>query len=311
MEYLTCGNLEQQTHFTFSETEAMLEQQLAAVAYLHGIGITHRDIKPENILVESRSPNLITKLSDFGLSSDRDLLETFCGTKYYLAPEVVRKRREYTSRVDIWSLGTVALEFAYSRPEALRKWNRRDWSNAVHYHAHEQHGTLATLLQKMLSLRPSARPSADGCLLEMVSWNLVPSSPPPQSATTLRQTDLPTTKIPEEKPQRVRHHQNIHLPQGRVVTARLGRPPDLFGAISSERDIETKVRALLDSKSKGEGKRKRKEQNDGKAKLRMVAIDEESNHDTEKNTDESEAETFRLQTKDGTNSEDEIQSGIR
>ncbi len=253
MEYLECGNLAQQTDFTFSETVIMVEQQLYAVACLHGVSITHRDIKPENIPLESRSPHLITKLSDFGLSSDRESPETFCGTKYYLAPEVVGKGSKYSNSVDIWSLGTVALQFAYSLPKALRKWNRLDWSDRVHYHACEQHGTLATLLQRMLSLLPSARPSADECLLEMVFSNLVSSSPPSEAATALRQTKVSPVGIPEDAPRRFKRYQNIHLPQVRVVKAQPDRPLDIFGAITSEGNIETKVRTLLDRKSKVEG----------------------------------------------------------
>ncbi|KAL9109714.1 MAG: hypothetical protein Q9187_008128 [Circinaria calcarea] len=300
MEYLECGNLAQQTEFTFSETVIMVKQQLYAVSYLHGVKITHRDIKPENILLESRSPRLITKLSDFGLSSDRKDPETFCGTKYYLAPEVIGRGSKYSNSVDIWSLGTVALQFAYSLPKALRKWNRSDWSNKLHYHAREQHGTLAALIQKMLTLLPVARPSAEECLLEMAFSNLLSSSPPSKAAETSRQTDISLVEIPEDPQKGVRRHQNIHLPQVGAVNAQPDRPLDLFGAITSEAGIETKVRALLDCKLKAEGMMK---QNQGKSKLDKVAIAEEASTDIVKTTEEEGVGTFRLEGKDAANTE--------
>jgi serine/threonine protein kinase len=59
-----------------------------------------------------------------------------CGTELYLAPEVAREGPKYTNIVDIWSLGTVVIQFAYSFPPALREWNTRDWTGAINYHAH-------------------------------------------------------------------------------------------------------------------------------------------------------------------------------
>ena len=208
------------------EVEAMLEQQLKAVAYLHGIGITHRDIKPENILVESRYPNIFTKLSDLGLSSKDEHLQTFCGTKTYLAPEVVSMTPEYTIRVDIWSLGVVALEFAYRFPKKQKRWQA-----ALQSHTHEQHGDLAILLRKMLSLRPSVRPSANECLLDMKSWKLAPSSGSSRPTLTEKSKDRP--QRPCRTPQVVK-----------ARPGRPGRPGGLFAAISSENNLETKLQAL-------------------------------------------------------------------
>lgn len=71
--------------------QSVARQSLDSLEYLHRSGITHRDLKPENILVARDDPitNLpIIKLADFGLSSQRPELETFCGTLSYIAPEM-------------------------------------------------------------------------------------------------------------------------------------------------------------------------------------------------------------------------------
>ena len=59
---------------------------------MHEKKIIHRDIKPENILLlKEESPNeeTITKICDLGFSRETDEeAETFCGTTYYMAPEI-------------------------------------------------------------------------------------------------------------------------------------------------------------------------------------------------------------------------------
>lgn len=215
MEYIPLGSLLQQERFSFPETLTMFSQQLQAVKYLHGMGITHRDIKPENILIESRNPTLNTKLSDFGLSSDRSQLQTFCGTQLYVAPEVCSQGKQYTNAVDIWSLGVVGLQLAYSLPKQRRKWDAREWTEAVHRHARDQRGRFAALLQKCLLLAPSARPSAERCLVDMSCW--------------------PEVKRPE----------SIQTSKAKGTRETACKPPVLFGAISTKDDVKTKARTEL------------------------------------------------------------------
>ena len=81
-----------------------LYQISSALAYLNKNGIAHRDVKAENIVLDSKG-NAI--LIDLGLaeSSNIEHCSTFCGTSYYLAPEVI-KGEEYDARKsDVWSLG--------------------------------------------------------------------------------------------------------------------------------------------------------------------------------------------------------------
>lgn len=106
-------------HFTEAETSSIMGQLLSAVDHMHERGICHRDIKPQNILCAEPPPNeLVTsgelpkwnvKLCDFGMSKelrdDAAVMSTPCGSKHYVAPEVLSHR--YGKKADIWALGCI------------------------------------------------------------------------------------------------------------------------------------------------------------------------------------------------------------
>lgn len=35
------------------------------------------------------------------------IMDEMCGTPYYMAPEVIHSRTEYTQKCDVWSLGVI------------------------------------------------------------------------------------------------------------------------------------------------------------------------------------------------------------
>lgn len=83
-------------HFYLSDNVLILfrfcYQVAEAVKYLHSLNITHRDLKLENMLID-RFKNI--KLCDFGFvkqCADSDLSKTFCGSKSYAAPEILKVR---------------------------------------------------------------------------------------------------------------------------------------------------------------------------------------------------------------------------
>ena len=95
----------------FSEKEAtsIVLEISKALEVLHKNGITHRDIKPENILLTREFEDGVIpgiKLADFGLSTNKSLMETIAGTKEYIAPEQIKKEK-YTKAVDMWALGII------------------------------------------------------------------------------------------------------------------------------------------------------------------------------------------------------------
>eukprot|EP00826_Nyctotherus_ovalis_P035136 TRINITY_DN2989_c0_g1_i5.p1 TRINITY_DN2989_c0_g1~~TRINITY_DN2989_c0_g1_i5.p1 ORF type:complete len:469 (+),score=114.65 TRINITY_DN2989_c0_g1_i5:100-1506(+) len=109
MEYCEGDNLFQRilAKDKFNEAEAckIMEELLRAINHCHHLGIIHRDLKPENIMY---SEGGVLKILDFGLSMQEGTYsqESMAGTKYYIAPEVV-KDSIFTKACDIWSLGII------------------------------------------------------------------------------------------------------------------------------------------------------------------------------------------------------------
>lgn len=64
------------------------------MGYLHSKGIIYRDLKPENILLDSEGHIVITDfgLCAIGVPATEEVNHSFCGTREYLAPEIIRKK---------------------------------------------------------------------------------------------------------------------------------------------------------------------------------------------------------------------------
>ncbi|XP_034398738.1 misshapen-like kinase 1 isoform X5 [Cyclopterus lumpus] len=94
---------------------------LRGLSHLHAHHVIHRDIKGQNVLL---TENAEVKLVDFGVSAQLDKTigrrNTFIGTPYWMAPEVIacdeNPDATYDYRSDLWSLGITALEMAEGAP---------------------------------------------------------------------------------------------------------------------------------------------------------------------------------------------------
>uniref|UniRef100_A0A182SUR3 cyclin-dependent kinase n=1 Tax=Anopheles maculatus TaxID=74869 RepID=A0A182SUR3_9DIPT len=98
--------------FLPGEVKCLTQQLLRAVAHLHDNWILHRDLKTSNLLLSHKG---ILKVGDFGLAreygSPLKPYTSIVVTLWYRAPELLLCCKEYSTPIDIWSVGCIFAEF--------------------------------------------------------------------------------------------------------------------------------------------------------------------------------------------------------
>lgn len=119
--------------FSIPSLKSILAQILAGIKHIHDHNFFHRDIKPENILVSPNKryfdkerlelgfypDNYVVKLADFGLArhvENKNTYTAYVSTRWYRSPEILLRNGYYSTPLDIWAFGCVAVEATIFKP---------------------------------------------------------------------------------------------------------------------------------------------------------------------------------------------------
>jgi serine/threonine protein kinase len=152
-------------HFREPEILLILTQLSLALNAMHRKKMLHRDLKSPNVFLTMSG---LIKLGDFGFSREYDSTvsdnvgSTFCGTPYYLAPELWNQA-SYGKKADVWSLGVVLYELmALKKPfsgGSIRDLVKNVMTGHVDPLPELYSKELRELCMSMLNLDPEKRPS--------------------------------------------------------------------------------------------------------------------------------------------------------
>ncbi|XP_042428474.1 cyclin-dependent kinase G-2-like isoform X1 [Zingiber officinale] len=103
--------------FSQSEVKCLMLQLFSGVNYLHDNWVLHRDLKTSNLLLNNRGE---LKICDFGLArqygSPLKPYSPLVVTLWYRAPELLLGAKEYSTAIDMWSLGCIMAELLAKEP---------------------------------------------------------------------------------------------------------------------------------------------------------------------------------------------------
>ncbi|AAW45506.1 hypothetical protein CNBH0400 [Cryptococcus deneoformans B-3501A] len=105
--------------------QSFLYQTLCGLKYIHSANVLHRDLKPGNLLVNA---DCELKICDFGLArgfqpgavqtdqGQAGFMTEYVATRWYRAPEIMLSFANYTSSIDMWSVGCILAELLGGKP---------------------------------------------------------------------------------------------------------------------------------------------------------------------------------------------------
>ena len=100
-----CDYIHEQQDKSENTILAAFNQLVEGVVALHEASIFHRDLKTSNVRVTAKGQ---IKIVDFGLATtSAESQDRFCGTVYYLCPQMALKQKYTPSCVDVWCLGVI------------------------------------------------------------------------------------------------------------------------------------------------------------------------------------------------------------
>lgn len=186
MEYLPKGDLFNLLH---SNEELSWEQRArialdiaCGLAYLHKENIMHRDLKSKNILLDNA---LKAKLADFGLAKIKTASSIkstgkIMGTLAWMAPELFKRKAEYTLKADVYSYGIVVWELssrkipfedARGNETLIMQWVSSGERDEI---PKETPAKLAKVIQDSWAQEPEKRPNADEVIQQLQTEDGVP-----------------------------------------------------------------------------------------------------------------------------------------
>jgi len=106
---------------TDAHFQSFIYQILCGLKYIHSANVLHRDLKPGNLLVNA---DCELKICDFGLArgfsidpeENAGYMTEYVATRWYRAPEIMLSFPNYTTAIDVWSVGCILAELLGGRP---------------------------------------------------------------------------------------------------------------------------------------------------------------------------------------------------
>ncbi|CAK6443041.1 unnamed protein product [Pipistrellus nathusii] len=265
MEYVRGGDLkahlDRRRRLTEREARTVFRQVVLALHLCHRRGFAHLDIKPDNILLEE---DLTAKLADFGLSHEAtELLTRWCGTLYYMAPEVLRGGPYDGRKADVWGLGASLYKAVTGRVPFPGDSDDKITQRILEGHykpPYYMSEAGRSFLQRLLTVDPDRRPTLEEAMrmpwLELAPEDLPPDMEPPgedldpQVVETMRgmgfREEAIRDSVASQRFDRVMGTYRILLltmgrmamgrMPGRTVKVRPYRPPDTGAATPSSRE---------------------------------------------------------------------------